>query len=140
MKLPRILVCGSRHVDDSSKEEYMKVSRALNKICDDRGWAETDYLLPRVVIIQGACEKGGIDSLADQWAVVNWCQSIDFPPLPEDKRMWGYATACKMRNQRMLDIGEPDVVVAFPGGSGTADMVDRARRAGVEVIEICNTY
>jgi hypothetical protein len=29
----------------------------------------------------------------------------------------------------------PDLLVAFAGGKGTADMVRRARAAGVEVIE-----
>ena len=32
-----------------------------------------------------------------------------------------------IRNQRMLDHGKPDIVVAFPGGSGTADMVKLSR-------------
>jgi hypothetical protein len=39
-----------------------------------------------------------------------------------------------MRNQAMLDYGKPDLVVAFPGGKGTADMVRRARVAGVKVL------
>lgn len=38
-----------------------------------------------------------------------------------------------IRNQQMLDEGRPDMVVAFPGGAGTADMVRRARSAGIEV-------
>ena len=29
----------------------------------------------------------------------------------------------------------PELVIAFPGGNGTADMVERAKAAGVEVIE-----
>jgi len=41
-----------------------------------------------------------------------------------------------IRNQEMLDQGRPNMVVAFPGGRGTADMVRRARGAGVEVIEV----
>jgi len=41
-----------------------------------------------------------------------------------------------IRNQQMLDEGRPTLVVAFPGGRGTADMIRRARSAGVEVIEI----
>ena len=41
-----------------------------------------------------------------------------------------------IRNQRMLDEHAPDLVVAFPGGRGTADMVRRARKSGVEVAEI----
>jgi len=35
----------------------------------------------------------------------------------------------------MLAEGEPDAVLAFPGGRGTADMVRRAKRAGVPVWE-----
>ena len=37
------------------------------------------------------------------------------------------------RNQRMIEIGEPDGGVAFPGGCGTADMVRKARAAGLVV-------
>jgi len=32
----------------------------------------------------------------------------------------------------MLDEGKPDLVLAFPGGSGTADMVKRAKVSGIE--------
>ena len=35
----------------------------------------------------------------------------------------------------MLD-EKPDIVLAFPGGRGTADMIARAEQAGVEVIKI----
>ena len=41
-----------------------------------------------------------------------------------------------IRNQQMLDEGKPDLVVAFPGGKGTADMVRRAENAGVKVIKV----
>ena len=40
-----------------------------------------------------------------------------------------------IRNQQMLDAGA-DLVLAFPGGRGTADMVRRAREAGVPVLEV----
>jgi len=40
-----------------------------------------------------------------------------------------------IRNQQMLDEGKPNLVVAFPGGRGTADIVRRARAAGIEVVE-----
>jgi UDP-N-acetylmuramoylalanine-D-glutamate ligase len=36
----------------------------------------------------------------------------------------------------MLAEGKPDLVVAAPGGRGTADMVRRARDAGIEVVEV----
>jgi hypothetical protein len=41
-----------------------------------------------------------------------------------------------IRNEQMLSEGQPHLVVAFPGGRGTAHMVGIARAAGVEVIEI----
>ncbi len=39
-----------------------------------------------------------------------------------------------IRNQQMIDEGKPDMVVAFPGGRGTADMVSRAEKAGIKVV------
>lgn len=44
-------------------------------------------------------------------------------------------TAGFSRNQDMLDIGEPDIAVAFQGGNGTADMIGRCNKAGIEVIQ-----
>lgn len=41
-----------------------------------------------------------------------------------------------IRNARMIAEGKPDIVLAFPGGRGTANMVAQARKAGVRVIEI----
>lgn len=40
------------------------------------------------------------------------------------------------RNIQMLEAGKPDLVIAFPGGKGTTNMVEIARKAGVKVIEI----
>lgn len=138
--LPKILVCGSRHVDHASKEEYQKVAGVLDGIVEDRGWVtepdEYGNWLPAVIVIDGACPQGGIDSLAHQWAVVNWCQSERYPPKFGMVKDYGFAIAAKARNQQMLDEENPDLVVAFPGGRGTMDMIDRAQRAGVEVVEI----
>lgn len=41
-----------------------------------------------------------------------------------------------IRNSKMLLDGKPTLVVAFAGRRGTADMVQKARAAGVEVIEV----
>jgi len=46
-----------------------------------------------------------------------------------------------LRNQRMIDTEHKptqpiDLVIAFPGGSGTADMVRRAKAAGIPVREV----
>jgi hypothetical protein len=36
----------------------------------------------------------------------------------------------------MLDVGKPDLVIAFPGGNGTAHMVGIAKAAGITVIKV----
>lgn len=41
-----------------------------------------------------------------------------------------------IRNQRMLDEGKPALVIAFPGGTGTAGMVAIARKGRVPVITL----
>lgn len=43
-----------------------------------------------------------------------------------------------IRNMRMLDEGIPDLVVAFPGGRGTANMVRQAKERGFEVLEVAS--
>ncbi len=40
------------------------------------------------------------------------------------------------RNQQMLDEEDVELVVAFPGGNGTADMTRRARKAGIQLVVV----
>lgn len=140
----RVLVCGGRdygnipdelnHPNREQKlKEYEHILRTLSKLSFD--WPkhpEDEYgnWLPNVTIISGAAR--GVDTAAVDWAVVNWCPFIEYPA---DWKKYGGA-AGPIRNQQMLDEGKPDLVVAFPGGSGTADMVRRARAAGVPVKEV----
>ena len=124
----RILVCGGRDYKDSEKvtavldEIAVKHSKLYNP---DDNWLPCDF----TIIAGGAT---GADRLAVEWAAVNWTQYREFKA---DWNKHGRA-AGPIRNQRMLDEGKPDLVVAFPGGRGTADMVRRAKAAGVVVLEI----
>ena len=125
----KVLVCGGRTYDD---RDYL--FKTLDGICLKRGWilhsqGETSWL-PDVFIIAGKAK--GADTLAVDWAVTNRCY---FKEYPADWNKYG-RRAGYVRNQQMLDGGKPDVVIAFPGGAGTAMMKDIARKAGVEVIEI----
>jgi hypothetical protein len=95
--------------------------------------------------IQGGAT--GADDLAKRWArthpeIKRWQCKADWLDLSHpdavlrtrsDGTVYD-AMAGHRRNARMLTWG-PDVVVAFPGGTGTADMVKQARAAGVEVLE-----
>lgn len=132
MGSPRILVCGGRDYND-----WPTFRSVLDMICDKRGWiCEPDSYgnyLPSVEIISGMAK--GADSLAVDWAVVNWCPIHEYPA-EWDK--YGKSAGYK-RNIKMLEEGKPDLVVAFPGGKGTAMMINLAKKAGVEVIQIGNT-
>lgn len=97
-------------------------------------------------LIHGAAT--GADSLAAKWAEERGVRAESFPADWTDtdrpgaiirKRKDGTlydALAGHVRNQRMIDEGKPDGVVAFPGGTGTADMVDRARKAELKVWDL----
>ena len=122
-----ILVCGGREFDD-----WGLLSSTLDKLCLDRGWVrepdEYGNWLPDVTVVHGGAK--GADSLATDWAVINWCY------LTIHKADWenlGKA-AGPVRNKKMLEQSEPDIVVAFPGGKGTANMIKLAKEAGVEVM------
>jgi len=82
---------------------------------------------PLARVIAGGAR--GADTIAAEWAVA---RDIPANVFMADWEGLG-RKAGPIRNQRMLDEGKPDLVVAFPGGRGTADMVRRAREAGVEV-------
>ena len=114
--LERILVCGGRDFDNQA---------LLFGVLDML--AEQSHVF---TIIQGGAD--GADRLARMWCHTRLCRMENYPA---DWRNHGKA-AGPIRNQKMLDEGKPTKVVAFPGGRGTADMVRRAKAAGVPVMEI----
>lgn len=87
-------------------------------------------MLPVCTIIHGACPTGA-DRWADEWAVVNWTGLEEYPA---DWNTYGRA-AGPIRNKQMLTEGKPDIVFAFKGGRGTANMIKLAKEAGIEVVE-----
>lgn len=109
-------------------------------VCGGRGYANRERvfaILDRVqakhgpiVIIHGDCETGA-DRLADEWAKARGMFCV---PYPAHWQLLGHRAGPE-RNQRMLEDAEPDAVVAFPGGRGTADMVRRAKAASIPVWE-----
>ncbi|QOR55749.1 MAG: hypothetical protein YHS30scaffold667_45 [Phage 65_10] len=106
----RALVCGGRTFSDAAA-----LDRALG-------------LLPITLLIHGGAP--GADRLAGDWAHAHGVPyRVYFAEWNKHGRSAG-----GLRNTRMLVEGKPDVVVAFPGGYGTANMVRQARAAGVPVI------
>lgn len=74
----------------------------------------------------------GADMLADSWGRDQ--PSVSVHPVPAQWKKYG-KRAGPMRNQAMLG-QSPDMVIAFKGGRGTADMVKRAEAAGVNVLHV----
>ena len=111
--------------------------RAL--VCGGRDYRDKDYLWnvldgygpPEITEIISGMAKGA-DIMAAEWA-----ERFGFSlhKFPADWEKHGKA-AGPIRNQKMLDIGKPDVVIAFPGGRGTADMIRRAQKAGIKVYAV----
>lgn len=105
----------------------------------DRVFAELDarYRAARrdFVVIQGGAT--GADALAREWAYVRGAEGWHLRMLnfPADWTKHGRA-AGPLRNAQMIAEGLPDLVLAFPGGRGTADMVRKAMAAGIEVRKV----
>jgi hypothetical protein len=108
----RALVCGGRDYSDKFVLWYCLDSFGPPEITE---------------IISGMAR--GADTLAADWAKKSGFKLHEFPA---DWKKNG-RSAGAIRNQRMIDEGKPDVVLAFPGGKGTADMVRRAAKAGIPV-------
>ncbi len=80
----------------------------------------------------------GADCLAKAWVKTIYRDRFWENHCKEYKADWAThgKAAGPIRNQQMLDEGKPDLVIAFPGGKGTAHMVKIAKEAGVKVIEV----
>lgn len=112
----RVLVCGGRDYVDRGR-----VFSVLDKLGLPRG---------RTLLIEGGAS--GADRLARRWAQSRGVQTVTYDA------NWKFLgrSAGHVRNSAMLKHGRPTLVVAFPGGDGTADMVAKARAASVDVLEV----
>lgn len=127
-----VLICGGRDYGDAARMNTVVLG------------LKSEF--PDLLIIHGAAP--GADTLAEATAVK---YAVDTHPFPADwddllsppvrirhrKDGTPYnAAAGPARNRKMLVHGKPDLVVAFPGGPGTADMVRQAKAAKVPVREV----
>lgn len=114
----RVLICGGRDF-----QNYLLFARVMRNLEIELG--------PFTTVMHGGAK--GADWCAHLWAnsPIGSKQEIEFPAA------WDIhgRKAGPLRNQKMLDEGKPDLVVAFPGGRGTADMVRKARAAKIKIIE-----
>lgn len=121
-------------------------------ITGGRGYADRDALYflldvlpcPDVMVLIHGNAKGA-DRLAQEWAEDRQVRARPYPAVwgnlshpdaliryTRDGRAYD-ARAGLRRNQKMLNEGRPDLVIAFPGGPGTAHMISIAKAAGTPV-------
>ena len=112
----RVLVCGGR--DFTNRD-------LLHRVLNDH---HKRYGI--TAIIEGNAR--GADRLAGYWARSN---KIDNEKYPANWKKYGKA-AGPIRNQEMITVGCPDIVIAFPGGKGTEDMIRKAEQANISTLSI----
>lgn len=130
----RVLVCGGRDFGVCPFSKYDDPA-AWTKAAKEQSILKSnlDYLLTKSkieVIIHGGAK--GADSLAGVWAKEN---NIRVEVYKADWERYGKKAGI-LRNEEMLKLSKPSLVIAFRGGRGTADMKRRSRFAGVPVVEI----
>ena len=111
----RVLVCGGREFSD-----LKWLTKELDQVHQENSIK---------MIVHGNAR--GADKLSGIWAAWNKVQCC---PVPAEWSRYG-KRAGGIRNQKMLGYGI-DLVLAFPGGSGTRDMIKRARKHGVKVVDL----
>lgn len=116
----RLLVCGGREYDDTNYAHgYLDSLHALHGF---------------TLLISGGAR--GADRIGEAWAK---SREVPVEVYPADWQRLG-KSAGHIRNAVMLRDGQPDMVVAFPGGRGTENMVRIAKlRKDCHVIEVSPT-
>jgi hypothetical protein len=114
----RVLICGSRDWSD-----YARIKADLLALQESRG--------PIALVITGGAR--GADLWGHTAARAFGIASTEFYA---DWDRHGKA-AGPIRNREMLDVGRPDLVLAYrtrPDSRGTNDMIRKAQQAGIETV------
>lgn len=111
-----LCVCGGRDFEDRAF-----VFATLDRIHKKR---------PITTLVHGAAP--GADWFAQMWARA---RAVRYVGCPADWDRLGRG-AGPVRNAYMAAQEGIEGLLAFPGGTGTADMVRRAREAGIKVMEV----
>ncbi len=83
------------------------------------------------ILITGACPYGGADLLAENWAK---SREVNYVGVPAKFKSLG-GPAGPLRNKWILDNLNPNIVLAFPGGKGTANMVREAVKRDIWTVD-----
>jgi len=105
----RVLVCGGRYF-----QNVVRLWRVLDAF-------HAKHTIAGVI-------EGGSDAVAGEYYGADYCADWD---------QFGRWAGPK-RDKEMIDKYDPEAVIAFPGGAGTANMIKQARAAGIDVHEVAD--
>lgn len=127
--MTRVLVCGGRRYGVTPRAQRGRA--AEDQALTERGIMRRELKRAKeegaTVLIAGGAN--GADAYCERWAAEHGLHVVRFRA---DWDAHGPA-AGPIRNARMIAEGKPDLVIAFPGGRGTADCVRQAKAAGIPV-------
>ena len=109
-----IIVCGGRDYMDA--DQVFKSLDRLHAIC------------PIDLVLHGA--QTGADTHGENWAKA---REINYFGLPAKWKKYGLSAGPR-RNAELLTLPGIHFTIAFPGGTGTADMVKKSLAKGVPVL------
>lgn len=109
----KIIVCGGRFYADR-----YHLYETLDTVCEGK----------EIFVIQGG--STGADMLARDWANMRGYPVAEVLP---NKEFHGKSAGSK-RNNWMVQL-KPELVVAFPGNSGTRNMIEQAEAYGIPVLK-----
>jgi hypothetical protein len=112
----KTIIAGSRSIN-----EYALVERAIR---------ESGFSIKEVVSGGAA----GADQLGEKWARKN---GIPVKPFPADWERYGKTRAGFIRNSQMARYADALIAVWDGKSSGTADMIQKAKAAGLKVSVVC---
>lgn len=109
----KLLVCGGRDYQDRNK-----IYKTLNQIHKET---------PISLLITG--DAKGADHLSYLWAL-NY--TIPTRIFMANWKKYG-PRAGPIRNQEMINQAKPDLILAFPGGTGTQNMISLGKKAALPI-------
>lgn len=119
----RVLICGGRDFDRYDAWNWLEKNAK-----DEISFALDVHTFSIDTVIHGGAR--GADEGGAEWGQSENAKVLEFKA---DWKKHGKA-AGPIRNRKMLELGKPDIVIAFPGGKGTANMINQAESEGIPVI------
>lgn len=120
-----LLVCGGRDFAMVKQKDHWVYDKELFNF----GLSCVETLQPTKIVTGGA---SGADDIGRTYALKN---NVDYEEYLPDWDRFG-RSAGPIRNSEMLRKEDIDLVLAFPGGRGTTDMINKALKQGIRVYEI----